>query len=103
MGAAVSAANVDFILVGDSLGTTLLGYETTIPVTMNDMVRHTSASAANPQCLVVADLPFGEAASLMPESAEGSCRRAEPMPSKLKAEEMWLMILKNWSLPEFLY
>ena len=33
LGAAVSAANVDFILVGDSLGTTLLGYDTTISVT----------------------------------------------------------------------
>ena len=75
MGAAVSAANVDFILVGDSLGTTLLGYETTIPVTMNDMVRHTSAvRRANPQCLVVADLPFGEA-SLSFDRLLESCRR----------------------------
>ena len=62
LGAAVSAANVDFILVGDSLGTTLLGHDTTIPVTMEDMVRHTAAvRRSNPQCLLVADLPFGEA------------------------------------------
>jgi len=75
MGSAVSAANVDFILVGDSLGTTLLGYETTIPVTMDDMVRHTSAvRRANPQCLVVADLPFGEA-SLSFDRLLESCRR----------------------------
>ena len=75
MGAAVSGANVDFILVGDSLGTTLLGYETTIPVTMDDMVRHTSAvRRANPQCLVVADLPFGEA-SLSFDRLLESCRR----------------------------
>jgi 3-methyl-2-oxobutanoate hydroxymethyltransferase len=75
LGAAVSAANVDFILVGDSLGTTLLGYETTIPVTMDDMVRHTSAvRRANPKCLVVADLPFGEA-SLSFDRLLESCRR----------------------------
>jgi len=62
LGAAVSSSNVDFILVGDSLGTTLLGYDTTIPVTMEDMLRHTAAvRRANPQCLLVADLPFGEA------------------------------------------
>lgn len=62
LGAAVSSSNVDFILVGDSLGTTLLGYDTTIPVTMEDMLRHTAAvRRANPRCLLVADLPFGEA------------------------------------------
>lgn len=57
----VSKAGVDFILVGDSVGTTLLGYETTIPVTIDDMVHHTSAVKRGlPGCLVVADLPFGE-------------------------------------------
>ena len=43
MASAVSQANVDFVLVGDSLGTTLLGYNTTIPVTIDDMIRHTAA------------------------------------------------------------
>ena len=58
----ISKAGVDFILVGDSVGTTLLGYDTTIPVTINDMVYHTAAvRRGNPGCLVVADLPFGEA------------------------------------------
>ena len=62
MGKLVSDAGVDFILVGDSVGTTLLGYETTIPVTMDDMVRHTAAvRRSNPGCLLVADLPFAEA------------------------------------------
>ena len=58
----IAKAGVDFILVGDSVGTTLLGYDTTIPVTIDDMVHHTSAvRRGNPGCLVVADLPFGEA------------------------------------------
>ena len=58
----VSKAGVDFILVGDSVGTTMLGFDTTIPVTINDMVHHTAAVRRGmPGCLVVADLPFGEA------------------------------------------
>ena len=62
MGKLVNDAGVDFILVGDSVGTTLLGHRTTIPVDMTDMVRHTAAvRRAQPRCLLVADLPFGEA------------------------------------------
>ena len=62
MGKLVNDAGVDFILVGDSVGTTLLGHRTTIPVDITDMVRHTAAvRRAQPRCLLVADLPFGEA------------------------------------------
>jgi 3-methyl-2-oxobutanoate hydroxymethyltransferase len=62
LGRLVSEAGVDFILVGDSVGTTSLGFPTTIPVTINDMIHHTSAvRRSNPECLLVADLPFGEA------------------------------------------
>jgi 3-methyl-2-oxobutanoate hydroxymethyltransferase len=50
---------VDILLVGDSLGMVELGYGTTIPVTMNDMVRHTRAVRAGaPDALIVADMPF---------------------------------------------
>jgi 3-methyl-2-oxobutanoate hydroxymethyltransferase len=50
---------VDMLLVGDSLGMVDLGYDTTIPVTMNDMVRHTRAVRAGaPHALIVADMPF---------------------------------------------
>jgi len=52
-------AGVDIILVGDSLGNTNLGYETTLPVTVDDMARHTGAVArATDDALVVADMPF---------------------------------------------
>jgi 3-methyl-2-oxobutanoate hydroxymethyltransferase len=75
LGAAVSAANVDFILVGDSLGTTLLGHETTISVTLEDMIRHTAAvRRSNPRCLLVADLPFGEASFSFDRLLESSRR-----------------------------
>ena len=53
------AAGVDLILVGDSVGTTQLGFETTIPVTLDMMLHHTAAVArAKPKALVVADIPF---------------------------------------------
>lgn len=52
-------AGVDVILVGDSLGMVVLGYETTLPVTMDEMLCHVKAvSRAKPSALVVADMPF---------------------------------------------
>ncbi len=52
-------AKVDLILVGDSVGTTQLGFDTTIPVTLEMMCHHSSAVArAKPDALLVADVPF---------------------------------------------
>jgi len=54
------AAGVDVILVGDSLGNVILGHPTTLPVSLEDMVRHTEAVARSAsRAMVVADLPFG--------------------------------------------
>ena len=48
------------ILVGDSLGTVLLGYDSTVPVTLDDMLHHTKPVVrATNRTIVVADLPFG--------------------------------------------
>ena len=53
------AAGVEILLVGDSVGTVMLGYESTLPVTMEDILHHTRAvSRARPSALVVADMPF---------------------------------------------
>jgi 3-methyl-2-oxobutanoate hydroxymethyltransferase len=57
-----SEAGVDLLLVGDSVGNTLLGFANTIPVTLEMMVHHTAAVArAKPEALLVADVPFAEA------------------------------------------
>jgi 3-methyl-2-oxobutanoate hydroxymethyltransferase len=53
------AAGAEILLVGDSLGTVVLGYENTLPVTVEDILHHTQAvTRAKPAALVVADLPF---------------------------------------------
>ena len=52
-------AGLDMILVGDSLGMTMLGYETTLPVTMEDMIRHTQAVRRGaPNVFLVGDMPY---------------------------------------------
>jgi 3-methyl-2-oxobutanoate hydroxymethyltransferase len=52
-------AGIDMILVGDSLGMTMLGYETTLPVTMDDMIRHTQAVRRGADtAFLVGDMPY---------------------------------------------
>jgi 3-methyl-2-oxobutanoate hydroxymethyltransferase len=52
-------AGVEVLLVGDSLGTVVLGYDSTLPVTMADMLHHVKAVVrTRPAALVVADMPF---------------------------------------------
>jgi 3-methyl-2-oxobutanoate hydroxymethyltransferase len=81
----VSAAGVDLILVGDSLGMVVLGYDSTTPVTMDDMVHHTKAARRGaPQAFLIADLPFlsyatvpdaiGNAARLMKDARADSVK-----------------------------
>ena len=52
-------AEVDMILVGDSLGMTMLGYDSTLPVTMDDMIRHTQAvRRGSPNAWLIGDMPY---------------------------------------------
>jgi 3-methyl-2-oxobutanoate hydroxymethyltransferase len=55
----VDDAGIPAILVGDSLGMTVLGYETTLPVSMEEMLHHTAAVSRGVQnALIIADMPF---------------------------------------------
>jgi 3-methyl-2-oxobutanoate hydroxymethyltransferase len=52
-------AGIDIVLVGDSLGMTMLGYESTLPVTMDDMIRHTQAvRRGTPNAWLIGDMPY---------------------------------------------
>jgi 3-methyl-2-oxobutanoate hydroxymethyltransferase len=52
-------AGVEMILVGDSLGMTILGYESTLPVTMNDMIPHAQAvRRGSPNAWLIGDMPY---------------------------------------------
>lgn len=52
-------AGIDMILIGDSLGMTMLGYESTLPVTMDDMIRHSQAVRRGaPNVWLVGDMPY---------------------------------------------
>jgi 3-methyl-2-oxobutanoate hydroxymethyltransferase len=55
----LAAAGVDALLVGDSLGMVVLGHDTTLPVTLEQMIHHTRAvTRGAPHALVIADMPF---------------------------------------------
>jgi 3-methyl-2-oxobutanoate hydroxymethyltransferase len=98
-----SAAGVDVILVGDSVGDNVLGYADTLQVTVDDMERHVAAVArAKPDCLIVGDMPWmsyhvsleetvKNAARLIRAGAEcvkleGGRKRAEAIEALINAE-----------------
>ena len=55
----VDRTEIPLILVGDSLGNTVLGYETTLPVTIEEMLHHVKAVVRGTErALIVADMPF---------------------------------------------
>lgn len=60
MAGIVDAAGIDVILVGDSASNVMAGHETTLPITLDQMIYHASSVVrAINRCLVVVDLPFG--------------------------------------------
>src|SRR5690554_6018895 len=74
MAALAQKCGVEVVLIGDSLGMTVLGYDSTIPVTMEQMIYHVEAVArGNKKSLIVGDLPFMTYAT--PEDALRNCAR----------------------------
>jgi 3-methyl-2-oxobutanoate hydroxymethyltransferase len=66
-------AGVEMVLVGDSLGMTMLGYDGTLPVTMDDMIRHTQAvRRGTPNAWLIGDMPYMS----YQVSVEGAIRNA---------------------------
>ena len=68
-------AGVDILLIGDSLGMVLLGYDSTVPVTMEEMLHHARAvSRGRQKALVVGDMPFGSYQSGLNEAVTNGVR-----------------------------
>ncbi|WP_054695063.1 3-methyl-2-oxobutanoate hydroxymethyltransferase [Syntrophomonas palmitatica] len=75
LAAMVDSAGIDMILVGDSLGNVILGYENTLAVTMDDMIHHTRAvSRAAKNAMVVGDMPFLSYHVSIPEAVRNAGR-----------------------------
>jgi 3-methyl-2-oxobutanoate hydroxymethyltransferase len=68
-------AGVDILLVGDSLGMVVLGYDSTLPVTLEDMIHHTRAvRRGTRRALVITDMPYGSFHVSLDESVRNAVR-----------------------------
>lgn len=71
----LDAAGIDVLLVGDSASNVMAGHETTLPITLNEMIYHASSVVrAASRCLVVVDLPFGSYQGNSKEALNSSIR-----------------------------
>ena len=75
MARVLDQAGVDILLVGDSLGMVLLGYDSTVPVTMDEMLHHARAvSRGREKALVVGDMPVGSYQSGLSQAVDNGVR-----------------------------
>lgn len=80
-------AEVDLILVGDSVGNAVLGHDTTVPVTLEDMIHHVSAVRRSvQQALLVADMPFGSYGSSVAQAVDSAVALAKAGAEAVKLE-----------------
>ncbi|HEY4379936.1 MAG TPA: 3-methyl-2-oxobutanoate hydroxymethyltransferase [Acidobacteriaceae bacterium] len=71
----VDEAGIDMVLVGDSLGMVVLGYDNTLPVTLDEMLHHTRAVARGlRRAFLVADMPYGSYHSSIDEATRNALR-----------------------------
>lgn len=74
-GRLVDEAGVDIVLVGDSLGTVIQGHETTLPVTIDEMIYHCKCVARGVQrALIVCDMPFMSYQVSIERAVDSACR-----------------------------
>jgi len=82
-----SEAGIDLILVGDSAGNNVLGYDSTVPVSMEEVVILTSAVArARPRSLVIGDMPFGSFQSSDADAVDNAVRLVKAGADAVKLE-----------------
>ncbi len=82
-----SEAGIDLILVGDSAGNNVLGYESTVPVTMDEAAMLTAAVArARPRSLIVGDMPFGSFQASDAEAVSNAARLVKAGADAVKLE-----------------
>ena len=96
-------AGVDVILVGDSLGMVVLGYDSTLPVTIEEMLHHTRAVRRGAhRALVVADMPYGSYHTDMAESLRNAMRfiKAGAEAVKVEGGERRLELIARFSEAE---
>lgn len=85
--ALLDAAGVDTFLVGDSLGMVVQGHDSTLPVTMEDMVYHTRCVAKKTQrALVIGDMPFGSYQKSPEQAFENAARLMSAGAQMIKLE-----------------
>ncbi|MEX2243963.1 MAG: 3-methyl-2-oxobutanoate hydroxymethyltransferase [Fimbriimonadaceae bacterium] len=95
-GAIADASGVDLVLVGDSLGNVVLGYENTLPVTLEEMEHHTRATRRGVRdALFVADLPFGSYQSSVSLAVESAVRLMKAGAEAVKLEGAYVEAIRG--------
>lgn len=90
-GRIADAAGVDFVLVGDSVGSVVYGQRTTVGVTLDDMVRHTMAARTGvKRALLVADLPLGSYNSSVSQAVDSAVALVRAGAAAVKLEGMYV-------------
>ncbi len=90
-----SEAGVDLILVGDSAGNNVLGYDSTVPVSMDEAVILTAAVArAKPRALVIGDMPFGSYQASDTEAVANAVRFVKAGADAVKLEGAGPMVAR---------
>jgi len=98
-------AGIDILLVGDSASNVMAGHETTLPITLNEMIYHAAGVVrAVERCLVVVDMPFGSYQGNSREALTSAIRimkESVATPLKWRADVRFRNPLPEFYLPAF--